>query len=539
MLTLPTLTSVSAKAVIPEDTVASILRAIFPGGRLIPRNLNVDDCYIWAYVVSKIVPDSKLCEVYFKTGTHAFIQVGNLFYDVEDTLGVLDWKSLKYVKRSLKTTTLKIAVVKHPSVAAFIKAWMEKGERSHLDAMIQHHQGRVKTSNWDAYTWYTFTPANGKPVLLTDLKGLEFEIDEGTRYGALPVKAGIRIVDVDDPKVFFILKDASFAKLSTKSTRLKRCPIKLTVAAVPAVLGEQATHNRPVVVNEQEPLHQPTIIQPIGRHVEVDTDESDVDDTGNTTRIIDVGDVGDVDDSDTLQDYNDVDDLSYELYGHRLHEFEDDDYDDLDSISASKESHSSQDITQRTAPGIATLGKAYKAFFDQNPTADKARTDSAVAEESLVPIVRALFSYLSNLGFDVTAVKGLDFTKQLDDCSIVITQWRMLHKSTAISHLVVKINNLILDPCFKRLGSAVRVDNYALSDFQRLWRDTSVVASPSNAFQRKQSALFTSSVKSLQIPTPVFTEQLVAEASETRRVPVSKVTKIMLPGVKDETLTHR
>jgi hypothetical protein len=280
------------------------------------------------------------------------------------------------------------------------------------------------------------------------------------------------------------------------------------------------------VVVEQTTQHQPTVIQPMGRlgvNQDEDNDTSIDVYADKIDRIIDV---------DGLQHYNEVDDLSVELFGHRLHEFEDRDYSDLDSFSATNVSTSSLDIKGIVAPGaVATLGKAYLQFFDSHPLADQARSDKSVAEASLIPIVKSLYTYLSDLGFEVSAVRGFDFTKRLEGCSSSIEKWQHLNKTTAISHLAVKVNNLILDPCFKRLGNSVRVDNYALSDFQRLWRTQDVIASQASLSHAQSCDLFSKTAKELQVPTPNYVEPTsILSSSTIRSKKVSNVTRIKLSG---------
>jgi hypothetical protein len=212
-----------------------------------------------------------------------------------------------------------------------------------------------------------------------------------------------------------------------------------------------------------------------------------------------------------LENYNDIDDLSTELYGHHLNDFDSESYSLLDSISAAI---TINEVHRQQRP--STLGKAYSLFLEHHSDVADAKENGDVAENILIPTILKLFHFLVEHGFEPTVLRGSDFTKDLKGCSTAIESWVKNTRNAKIKHLVISINNLIIDPCFKRLGQAVRIDSYPLSDFQRLWRHHDVVASPTLITKVQQSALFSKPAQELQVPTPPasITETVVPEVHQ-------------------------
>jgi hypothetical protein len=69
--------------------LAFIRTKYFPGQSA--SGINEGNCFIWAYIVKALYPHAKL----YSASGHAFIKIGNKFYDSERPLGVLTWKQLK------------------------------------------------------------------------------------------------------------------------------------------------------------------------------------------------------------------------------------------------------------------------------------------------------------------------------------------------------------------------------------------------------------------------------------------------------------
>jgi len=552
IIELRTTESLSADDVVIPATVTLIYNSLYPGVKTTPRAINTDDSYAWAYLVSRLLPTATLTQLVAPEGDHALVKIGKLYYDAEDRLiGVKDWKALRWVKRNKVSR----GTITYPTVAQFVKIGMFGGEKVKIEASIKQHglQGASITANLSAYTWYRFKTDDKKSTVVSDIKGVKFELEHNTAYGALRVKAGVRIIDADNPKVFFILKEQRFTRLVGQSVKLLRPPIM--VQPVPNVAPVEGTPKVIVTPN-------PSTVDRLGRHPKgvpaselytgldlgtagpaLDDGLDDLDDDGEPNRILDI------DDSDYLQSFNDIDDLSKELFGHHLHEFDDQQYDDLDSISSTLP----PSVASLSTAGIGTLGKAYMAFFAQNKVAHDARTNNVIAENDLIPIIQDLFYYLLNLGFDVTVLRGTTFKKALLGCSPAIEKWKMVNRaSKSIKHLAVRVHGLVLDPCFKRLGHDVRVDNYPFAEFQRMWTEVDIVASPTELSKSNRAGLFNRPVRDLQIPTPdgVVHPSPTTVSLQTPKVPDaasllpqmltasslrSRVTKIRLTAFKAET----
>lgn len=340
-------------------------------------------------------------------------------------------------------------------------------------------------TKWSEYSWYRLKPISKKSIHVVDIKGRKFEIEPGTVYGAYDVKAGVRIVDADDTKIFFIVNPKRALKLIENSVKLRDCPLIIDTPKPAANIEKMVT-----TVD--------TSLEDIDPEQEFNTDEKE--------RIIDV---------DYLQQFNDLDDLSLELYGHHLQEFDDGNYDDLDSLSKGSIYYQTSLSSNCGVDTNVSFGKVYARFFDTNTLAAKAKLDSRIAEENLIPIIRDLFTYLVSLNTsDVSVLVGTKFKKPLIESSASILKWIMLNDSTEIKHLVINVNGVILDPCFKRLGEAVRIDVYPVTEFKKLWQDVETIAIGTTPSSIKTSKLFKEREDELQIPLPTFNRS--KEYSESR-----------------------
>jgi hypothetical protein len=366
--------------------------------------------------------------------------------------------------------------------------------RGHVIAkptLIQYPKGfetpklKPDITKWSDYAWYRLKPMSKKPILITDIKGQKFYLDPGTVYGAYTVKTGVRIVDADDTKVFFIVKPQRVLKLIDQSVKLRKPPLIIDMPR-PASLDKLVT----TVDSSLE-------------HQDPEQEEK----TDTSERIIDI---------EYLQSYNDIDDLSKELYGHHLQEFDEGGYEDLDSLSAGQVMYIQPNpIVNTGGKEASSFGRVYARFFETNSIAAQAKEDSRIAEENMIKIIQDLFNYLVSLNMsNVSVLSGFVFNKPLKVCSASIEKWKMLNKSNDIKHLVIAVNGIILDPCFKRLGITVRTDVYPISEFQRLWKNIETIAIGSTVDSVQSSKLFTAPASELQIPLPSFNRS--REYSESR-----------------------
>lgn len=365
------------------------------------------------------------------------------------------------------------------------------------DALSKFPKGFVASPNgalpnkWSNYSWYQFKPKSGRPTMITDVKGDKFDLDPGTKFGALPTRAGIRIVDADNVKSFFVLKEQRFNKLIENSVKLRKSPIIVAPPIEPATV----TTPKVTIIVPDESYEKPRVV--------VDNNVGDLEDTEEVeneevpNRPIHV---------EELQvDDNTIDDLSVELFGHHMSEFDVDAYEDLDSLSSD---------------GM-TLGEAYRSFFEKNKKAEDSKASPSVAENYLVSVVRDLFKYLYDHGFEPSVIQGIEFQKPLENASAAIERWKKMTKSQKIKHLVVKVGNLILDPCFKRLGKAVSIDNYPVAEFQRMWKQSDTLATPTPASRLQHSGLFTKPIKELQVPEPVLDGGFVVASSKPTKIKIT------------------
>ncbi len=315
---------------------------------------------------------------------------------------------------------------------------------------------RSTVTTWSAYSWYKFKPYSGKAARVTDIKGESHRVEPSTVFGLLPVRSGMRFVDSQDAKHFFILKEQRAAKFIEQSTRVKKVPIIAGPASTPEPKVEPEPKPvitpAPEIIPEPEP-HMPEAVKvkvvtdPIARPGGDDEDDDEVLDKRYKNKVIDV---------DALDTYNDVDDLSLELFGHHLDSFEGYDFDSMNSCVSSTDEN-------------LGLGQVYEQFFKQNPQAQQVQQDPELAEKMLIQIVKSLYDFLVKHDFVVDVVSGTGYRNPIDGASKAIRAWQMRNNGAPIKHLAVKVNNQILDPCFKRLGDRVRINHYPLTDFQRIW----------------------------------------------------------------------
>ena len=60
----------------------------------LPKDINRGNCYRWAYVAYMLYGGDLISVERF--GAHAFIKIGNKYYDSESPQGVEDWKHLPF-----------------------------------------------------------------------------------------------------------------------------------------------------------------------------------------------------------------------------------------------------------------------------------------------------------------------------------------------------------------------------------------------------------------------------------------------------------
>ena len=322
-------------------------------------------------------------------------------------------------------------------------------------------------TDWSAYSWYKLKPSHGKTVKVVDIKGEKFDLEVGTTFGTLGVKAGVRVVDGDDTSVYFILRDKDISKLLANSIKLKTCPVGIVAQAKPVV-------KKIVITPEPEqlmPLNIPGYVKrlPTPEPLEEDDMGFEIPDS----RIVDV---------DSLDDIDDIDDLSKDLYGHHVDQFDE----DMDSLSMSQLS-----------------AEQYLAFLSQHPN-NQDMDNPEVADEQMLTIVPQLYNYLKGLGYTVELKKCQGYRGNVGRCSQGIRSLPEDQAHSAVVHYVVTDGTLVFDPCYKRLDSAVTEPTYAFSTLLLRWDSVVTVDSPSLVTGQGPDALQrTVPGTETQSPTPV------------------------------------
>lgn len=142
-----------------------------------------------------------------------------------------------------------------------------------------------------------------------------------------------------------------------------------------------------------------------------------------------------------------------------------------------------------------SLNDLYKQFIED--AAWTAQSDSSKAEESLVNCNKQLYKLLTSYGFQCSVIQGIGFKGRLIDCSLSISGIP-LQQRFRIKHIAVLSGSLVLDPCFKRLGIAVRYNHYPVMDFYNSWDMVRTVKSS------VVSMLDVASLAELQFPIPTI-----------------------------------
>lgn len=106
------------------DILKTVNKLAFSG--MTSSEINSGDCYNWAAVVKRLIPNSEL----IRFEGHAFVKIGLKYYDAERLNGVLDWKKLPsnksgHLYRDYDTFT----------EAEFYKHW--KINKTHINNLIK------------------------------------------------------------------------------------------------------------------------------------------------------------------------------------------------------------------------------------------------------------------------------------------------------------------------------------------------------------------------------------------------------------------
>lgn len=117
-----------------------------------------------------------------------------------------------------------------------------------------------------------------------------------------------------------------------------------------------------------------------------------------------------------------------------------------------------------------SLAHAYKRFFEINPKYKLVLSSASAADMMHASVVRDLYKFLVANDLDADVYLGKHYKGSLRDPSPRIEDAvkkvgeEAVKKS--IQHAVIKVNQLVVDPCFKRLGPGYStIDNFPFREF--------------------------------------------------------------------------
>jgi len=121
-----------------------------------------------------------------------------------------------------------------------------------------------------------------------------------------------------------------------------------------------------------------------------------------------------------------------------------------------------------------TLASAYRKFLAASKLAAGALKSPTLADQYHVAIVRDLYHFLTDNDFTCDVLLGMGFKKPLVNAAKSITEDLEDHGYSVVAdhleHAVVKVNQLIIDPSYSRLGTSYETrDNYPVRDFYNYW----------------------------------------------------------------------
>ena len=97
-------------------TLKKINKVAFPDDA--PNVINCGDCHLWAAIAKRLIPDAELLSA---EDWHAFVKIGDKYYDAERLHGVKHWWSLP-ANKELDSYDHELEPVKHGTIA-FYKFW--------------------------------------------------------------------------------------------------------------------------------------------------------------------------------------------------------------------------------------------------------------------------------------------------------------------------------------------------------------------------------------------------------------------------------
>ena len=167
-----------------------------------------------------------------------------------------------------------------------------------------------------------------------------------------------------------------------------------------------------------------------------------------------------------------------------------------------------------------SLARALDTFIADNPSVRAAQTNRIAAGNLGTSTVKSLYHYLNGLDFDAEILVGKRYLKQLVSPSpsiqILIEEMGQRNAAAYISHGVVRVNDLVLDVLFQKIGATYKqYNNFPLLEFEKYW-------------------MYVLDVNSLVEITPEHVKKLVDSAAKERVHQLPNKITITKPPVKVE-----
>lgn len=107
-----------------------ITKKYFP--QLPPRLINSGNCYNWAYIAYMNYNSSSLFTVE-DYGGHAFVKIGECYFDAQNARGVWHWSQLDLLQEMYRNNLHKVLPWKQ-SLNVFLQYWRENGKHPIINA---------------------------------------------------------------------------------------------------------------------------------------------------------------------------------------------------------------------------------------------------------------------------------------------------------------------------------------------------------------------------------------------------------------------
>ncbi len=124
-----------------------------------------------------------------------------------------------------------------------------------------------------------------------------------------------------------------------------------------------------------------------------------------------------------------------------------------------------------------TLGGALRRFIEINPHAHQSQISAVAAGDNNISLVKQFCAFLVKHDFDAEVLVGVGYRKKLvKPCPQLIAQMAeegAPYVHTQLKHPVVKVNSVVIDLCFLRLGDSYEQSNsFSLKQFNEYWKET-------------------------------------------------------------------